>query len=60
MRLLDIHVKMSKFSRWLSIRENSFGVGSVCDEIISAYAQPSHAVTFVNGILNNCQGTHLK
>jgi len=30
---------MSKFERWLSIRENSIGIDSVCNEIVSAYAQ---------------------
>jgi hypothetical protein len=30
---------MSKFERWLSIRENLFDIVSVCDEIVSAYAQ---------------------
>jgi hypothetical protein len=35
----DIHVKTAKFERWLSIHKNSFGVCSVCDEIVSSYAQ---------------------
>jgi hypothetical protein len=50
---LDVHVKLSKFKRWLSLQKK-FGVDSVCDEIvclasneiISAYAQPAHAIIF--------------
>jgi hypothetical protein len=26
--------------------ENSFGVDSVCDEIVSTHAQPAHDITF--------------
>jgi hypothetical protein len=35
---IDVHVKTDKIFRWLSIRENSFGVCSVCDEFVSLYA----------------------
>jgi hypothetical protein len=36
---LDVHKKLLKFRRTLSIRENLLGVCSVWDEIISMYAQ---------------------
>ncbi len=55
---LDVHViKLSTFERWISMRENSFSIDSVCnesvsvyaqqsDEIVSTYAQPAHAIVF--------------
>jgi len=38
---MDLHVKtvLFTFYRWLSMRENSFLVCSVSDEIVSSYAQ---------------------
>ncbi len=35
---------------WLNIRENSFGVDSVCDEIVSPYARPVNSITFVKDL----------
>ncbi len=37
---------------WLNIRENSFGVDSVCDEIVSAYARLANSITFVEDLKN--------
>jgi hypothetical protein len=34
---LEVHIKLSKFERGLTIRENLFGVDSVCKEIVSAF-----------------------
>jgi hypothetical protein len=35
---MDLHFTFT-FYRWMSMRENSFLVCSVCDEIVSSYAQ---------------------
>jgi hypothetical protein len=43
-----VHVTMFTFYRWLSMRGNSFLVCSACDEIVSAYAQHTHAIIFEN------------
>ncbi len=46
---MDVHVKtVNTFYRWLSMRENSFLVCSVCNEIVSTYAQHAHAILFEN------------
>jgi hypothetical protein len=56
---IAVHVKLFKFFRWLSKRENlldvcsvcakkRFLVYSVCDKIVSAYAQHAHAIILKN------------
>jgi hypothetical protein len=37
--MLSIPVQVKTVFSWLSIRENLFGVCSVCDEMVSSYAQ---------------------
>jgi hypothetical protein len=36
---IAVHKKLLTFFLWLSSRENSLGVCSVCNEIVSSYAQ---------------------
>jgi hypothetical protein len=43
--------KLSRFDRWLSKRENSLGVDSVSDEIVSMLTQfAAHSKIFVNNL----------
>jgi hypothetical protein len=45
---LDVHVKTVKiWTGWLSMRGNSFGVDSECNEIVYAYAQQVIKIVFV-------------
>jgi hypothetical protein len=44
--------KLSKFDRLLSICENSFRVGSVCNKIIFGLTQPAHAKNLVHNQKN--------